>query len=252
MQIDWITILAQVINFLILVGLLNHFLYKPILNVMKEREEKIKSRWEEADIKKNESEQEAEKFYKKNQEFEKNKEENLLKLDSQIKILRQTRMDKLRKDVDSKRKTWLEELERERQATIHTILKHNQEALLKVLKNSLMDLANFQLEEQITMVFLNQLKMLAPAEREKLIQALRESKGAADVHTSFVLQEEQKKQIVEILKKELIADIKLEFKQKTEIICGIELWIQSRRLGWSFRSYLSKMEKEIIPENIYG
>jgi len=38
MLIDWFTVVAQVINFLILVWLMKRFLYKPILNAIAARE----------------------------------------------------------------------------------------------------------------------------------------------------------------------------------------------------------------------
>lgn len=37
MKINWFTVIAQVINFLILVWLLRRFLYKPVLNAIAER-----------------------------------------------------------------------------------------------------------------------------------------------------------------------------------------------------------------------
>lgn len=40
--IDWRLFLAQVINFIILLLVLNHFLYQPILSILRSREEKIK------------------------------------------------------------------------------------------------------------------------------------------------------------------------------------------------------------------
>ncbi len=41
MLIDWFTVIAQILNFLILVWLLKHFLYKPILNAIDAREKKV-------------------------------------------------------------------------------------------------------------------------------------------------------------------------------------------------------------------
>ena len=40
MLIDWFTVIAQIINFLILVALLKHFLFNPIVSAMNERREK--------------------------------------------------------------------------------------------------------------------------------------------------------------------------------------------------------------------
>src|SRR5450631_3657146 len=41
MLIDWFTVGAQILNFLVLVWLLKRFLYKPILNAIESREKRI-------------------------------------------------------------------------------------------------------------------------------------------------------------------------------------------------------------------
>ena len=43
MLIDWFTIIAQALNFLILAWLLKRFLYRPVLNALDEREKLIAS-----------------------------------------------------------------------------------------------------------------------------------------------------------------------------------------------------------------
>jgi F-type H+-transporting ATPase subunit b len=47
MQVDWITVAAQMINFLVLVWLLKRFLYGPIIKAMDEREAQIAERMRE-------------------------------------------------------------------------------------------------------------------------------------------------------------------------------------------------------------
>lgn len=48
MLINWFTVFAQIINFLILIWLLKRFLYGPIIKAMEERERKIASVMEQA------------------------------------------------------------------------------------------------------------------------------------------------------------------------------------------------------------
>ena len=48
MLIDWFTVVAEIVNFLILLWLLKRFLYKPVLNAMDKREATIASRENEA------------------------------------------------------------------------------------------------------------------------------------------------------------------------------------------------------------
>ena len=52
MLIDWFTVGAQTINFLILVWLMKRFLYKPILHAIDAREERIAKELADADAKK--------------------------------------------------------------------------------------------------------------------------------------------------------------------------------------------------------
>jgi F-type H+-transporting ATPase subunit b len=51
MLIDWFTVAAQVVNFLILVWLMKRFLYKPILHAIDEREKRIATELANADNK---------------------------------------------------------------------------------------------------------------------------------------------------------------------------------------------------------
>ena len=64
MNINWFTVIAQVINFLILVWLLKKFLYKPILNAIDEREKKIADKIKDADAQKALAHKEEENFKK--------------------------------------------------------------------------------------------------------------------------------------------------------------------------------------------
>jgi len=70
MLIDWFTVGAQVLNFLILVWLLKRFLYKPILHAIEEREKRIAAELANADKKKAEAQKERDEFKHKNEEFD--------------------------------------------------------------------------------------------------------------------------------------------------------------------------------------
>jgi len=70
MLIDWFTVIAQVVNFLILVWLLKRFLYKPILNAIDAREQRIAKELADAEAKQTEAQKERDEFQRKNEEFE--------------------------------------------------------------------------------------------------------------------------------------------------------------------------------------
>ncbi|MEO0686955.1 MAG: F0F1 ATP synthase subunit B, partial [Cyanobacteria bacterium J06649_11] len=76
MLINWFTVIAQIINFLILVFLLQRFLYKPIMQTIKKRQIMIDTRWKKAEIAQQEAQREAD-TYRQQQEKLQQKEETM-------------------------------------------------------------------------------------------------------------------------------------------------------------------------------
>src|SRR5271167_451595 len=101
MLIDWFTVCAQAINFLILVWLLKHFLYKPILNAIDVREKRIAAELADAAAKKAEAEKERDEFQHKNEEFDKQRASLLAKATDEAKAERQRLLDEARKAADA-------------------------------------------------------------------------------------------------------------------------------------------------------
>ncbi len=89
MLIDWFTVGAQVLNFLILVWLLKHFLYKPILNAIDAREKRIASELADADAKKSEAQKERDDFQNKNKVFDQQRSAQLSKAADEAKVERE-------------------------------------------------------------------------------------------------------------------------------------------------------------------
>ncbi len=70
MLIDWFTVGAQALNFLLLIWLMKRYLYKPILHAIEAREAKIAAELAEAETKKAEAQKQRDEFQYKNEEFD--------------------------------------------------------------------------------------------------------------------------------------------------------------------------------------
>src|SRR5471032_998726 len=101
MLIDWFTVLAQVVNFLILVWLLKRFLYRPILNAIDAREKKIAKELADADAKKSEAQKERDEFQHKNEEFDQQRAALLNKATDEANAERQRLLNEARKAADA-------------------------------------------------------------------------------------------------------------------------------------------------------
>ncbi len=103
MPINWFTVAAQAINFLILVWLLKRFLYQPIHHAIDEREKGIAAQLAEAEAKKAESQKERDEFQHKNDAFDQERAALLKKATDEAKAELQRLLDEARKDADALR-----------------------------------------------------------------------------------------------------------------------------------------------------
>src|SRR5271156_1984915 len=103
MPIDWFTVAAQAVNFLILVWLLKRFLYKPILHAIDERERGIAAQFAQAETKKAEAQKERDDARHKIEAFDQERASLLKKATDEANAERQRLLDEARKDADSLR-----------------------------------------------------------------------------------------------------------------------------------------------------
>src|SRR5690554_5657252 len=101
MEIDWFTVIAQIINFLILVWLLKRFLYQPILDAVDNREKKITAQLTEAETKKEQALKERDLFQQKNTDFD---------------LERVSKMDQIRKEAEEEKQRLFAEARKESMA----------------------------------------------------------------------------------------------------------------------------------------
>src|SRR5665648_685509 len=106
MLINWFTVIAQIFNFLILVFLLKHFLYKPILNAIDAREKIIEDKLAAAETDMKTAQKEQKEFKEKNQGFELQRAELFNKAEEEAKELRVGLLDAARKDAEDLQTRW--------------------------------------------------------------------------------------------------------------------------------------------------
>ena len=153
MLIDWFTVVAQAINFLILVWLLKRFLYKPILHAIDEREKGIAAQLAEAEAKKAEAQKERDDFQHKNEAFDQERAALLKKATDEAKAERQRLLDEARKDADALRAKRQDALRTEQRNLNQDIIRWTQKQVFAITRKTLADLAGASLEERMGEVF---------------------------------------------------------------------------------------------------
>ena len=172
MLIDWFTVVAQAINFLILVWLLKRFLYKPILDAIDAREQRIAKTLAEAEEKKNAAQKQRDEFERKNQQI--NDERNTLvhQMKDEVNVKRQKLLDDAHQSADAVSAKRLEALQREQKTFADEIARQVQAQVFSISRKTLQDMADTGLEERITKVFTRLLHEMNGNARQELAEAL--------------------------------------------------------------------------------
>jgi len=243
MQVDWITTVAQIINFLVLVYLLKRFLYQPILAAMDRREADIAQRLEDAAQQSAEAQQQGSSYHQQLQELDRQREQLIAEAKKEAEAQRSQLMDTLRGEIASIRTRWHEEVDREQQAFLDQARQMVGEQVCLVARQALGELADAELEKQMLAVFQQKLAQVPAHDKEKLAQSASES--GLTVQTRFELSPALHETIAALIHQQLGAALNIEFEQAPELICGISLKAPGFKLDWNLDSYLTHIDEQL-------
>jgi len=245
MLIDWFTVGAQALNFLILVWLMKRFLYQPILNAIDEREKKVAAELADADAKKAEAHKERDEFLKKNEKFDSHHAALLTKATNEAKGERKRLLDEARKESDDLRAQRHGALAAEFDSLSKEIARQTQDEVFDISRKTLADLASVGLEARMVDVFVERLRDLSAKDQAALLAAFKASTVDLEVSSAFELPPAQRTAIEGALKKILPAKSAIHYETVPKLVSGIEISVNGWRIAWNVADYLGSLEKGI-------
>lgn len=244
MLVNWFTTAAQIINFLILVWLLKRFLYKPVLRAMDQREQRLVKVLKDAERQKSDAENERQAFENKSQELDREKETVLKKAAEQAEEERKKLISAARDEAARLEAGWREALDREKNALLDEMSGRIREEVFAISRQALSDLAGADLEARMAERFVKQLRSLDPGEKNRLEASLGASSRVI-IRSAFELSEAARRQIEETVEANLGRAAEVQFVTAHELIAGMELSADGRKIGWTVPDYLSTLQREL-------
>ena len=245
MQINWFTVIAQVVNFLILVWLLKKFLYKPILGAIDEREKKIITQIADAEAKKAAADKEQAEFRQKNETFDQEKKELMDKAIENTNAERQKLLEEARKEAEALRAKQEKALQDMQEKQENAIAQQVQKSVFNIARKTLADLASAGLEEQATNIFIKRLNDLTGEEKKQFTGAFTSSSNPVVVRSAFEIPVIKQTEIKDAVNKISGTGNQHQFQITPELVSGIELTANGYKLSWSVSGYVDSLEKNI-------
>ena len=264
MLIDPFVVIAQILNFLILVALLKRFLYKPITQAMEARTQRIERQLTTAASKEKDAEAEKELYLQKQQELEAQKqawlEEAKQEVEQEkIKLTRQAQAE-----VELVRSQWYKNFQQDGEKFTRELRDRLTQQVAITTRKALSDLANVNLETQIIDTFIARLYNLEGVQKNAISTSpVANPSRIINIRSSFTIPEEKKKSLIVAIREQIAANAEVEFETDADLICGIELRDQAMpagsltdrgyKISWNLEHYLTELEiataKALIENN---
>ena len=239
MSIDWITVAAQIANFLVLVWLLKRFLYRPILDGIDAREAEIASRMQEAVQARHKAEQ-AEAEYRQKLRSQQSQDADLSEaIRKAAEDKRDAILAEAREQQERERVLWLtqrDDAAREYAQKLHHV---GAEALLSLTRKALGDLADDTLEARMAEQLIRKIGPMAAD--------LRTAAGAAAsavIYSHAPLPPGVTDRLTSGLAP-LFPEVALDFRTDPEQAPGLVLRIGGAQVAWTLDNYIDGLEARV-------
>ncbi|NLD94685.1 MAG: hypothetical protein GX639_18675 [Fibrobacter sp.] len=240
MLINWFTLVAQIINFLILLWLLNKFLYKPVLKSLDEREARIASTISDAESVKLNAMKELEEYSAKNSTIDKEKDSIIQASRTAAELERIQIIDNAKdtaQQLIDKQKSVLND---ERDSFYKTASDELIARIIRITEKSINDLSDRTLESHLIAKCIDNIQKLADNERISIANLLQICNNTVITRTSKPLDSNSASQLQEYLSTVFGSAITLEYEHAPHLLCGIELIIDTYKLSWNAHDYIQK------------
>jgi len=230
-ELNWTTLLLEIVNFLVLVWLLHRFLYRPVLQVIDRRKRAIEASLADARTAHEEASALQEQYRHRLEHWEQEKANARLRLQEELDRERERRLQQLRGELAQER-------ERARvleQRRLGELTRHTEERALVVANGFsarlLERLAAPGLETSLIELLLGDLEQLPQPRREAVRAALERTEGAVRVDTAFPLDEAQRERITNALSALAGRTVLCRFGRQPSLQAGVRLSLDHLVLG---------------------
>ncbi len=242
MQIDWLTVAAQWINFLVLMWLLRRFLYRPIVQAMDKRQQTLAASAQAAEQKMQQAEQQAELYHNKLAELEAYRSERMAEARQAADTEREELAKQARSEFETLARQWRRDLEREKSAFQHQLRNELGRLITATARKAVIDLTGRELEQALFDNFLSRLNALSAEEKQLLSESGRENTVLA---SSRELSETSRIRFADALNRTLPSPVNIRFEDLPDSRLGLLLTTPAYTLEWRVESYFADLQTEL-------
>lgn len=259
MDIDWIIVGAQIVNFVALVWLLHRFLYEPIVNAISAREHALQQRFERAESLQAGAAAERARYETKRAELDDTREQFLQHAREEAQQRLTTMLDEAEAEARAARTRLARQLDAERRELEQSLQAGAIDQAGKASELLLRELAGRSVADGVIDAFAEQLRAPVPSEEGASVPSESDAPSSAvalpdvtpplTLRTSFAADGEQRARLRGMLERatgKKLTDGDVEFVHDETLVIGVELHFDGSVLAWHARRLLDGWEADAL------
>lgn len=248
MEINWITFVLEIFNFLILLWILKRFLYVPIKNIILARKETVEKELENASSQLQEAQTLQKKYENRLTDWEKAKEAKKLELQHDIDKEKAKQMDNLKKMLEKEKEKNTVLIEQQITDKINKARKESIRQAVEFAASLLSQLSDNNLEKKIIELFINSFQGFSTEQIAELKEKIGEYERPIKIKTAFELNNEQKTKLSKLFERLFNEKFKFKFECEPNLLAGAYIELNSVIFHLNLRDELSFFSETLAHE----
>lgn len=242
MELNWSTFLLEIVNFLVLIWILKHFLYKPVLDIIARRRSGIEKTLADASNLQANAEKLKDQYEGRLTEWERERQQAHEAMLQELEKERTRRMSELQTSLDQQRQRAKVADARRRDDEKRKIEETALDQAARFASRLLEQASGPDTEKRLVELVITELERLSDKKVETLRSNFERASGEIVVTSAFPLTDEQHQQLESALARLTGPDVPLRFEQKTELLAGLRItfgaWVLGANIKDEFKGFV--------------
>ena len=238
MELDWTTFILEIINFLVLVWILQRFLYRPVMNVVAQRRTAISQSLQQAQTTQQQATELKAQYENRLTDWQKEREAARKQLGDEIEAERHKLMAQLQTELAEQRRKEQVLAARRDENLLREARQQAQVLSEQFAAKLLSRIAGPAVEGRLLEMLLEDLSGLPEEQRKNLAAAYRDNQAPVQVISAFPLNDAQRQALSAALQKTLGTAFSCEFREDPAVVAGVSIHIGAHYLQANLKEEL--------------
>lgn len=249
MGIDLVTLIAQIINLLILLFLLRKFLYLPVMRAVEARQKAVADELQAAEEAQKHAQNTIKACEKQTQKLEAQKQDILQKAHQEADDLAAELTARAQDEYVAAQKQWQRRMLAEQDSFVHTMQKAVTLQFNHFAQKALRQIADVDINDLAVDCLLKQLDNLSPEQQVEYAADFR-AKKRIEIQSAASLTEENQQKLTKYLRRkwQLLPQTQIVFTVNDELICGLSIVAEEQLISWNLEEYMRQFGQNLKQE----